>query len=162
MISYRGEQAAQRNVRIAVVCGGDGTGWLLCRTSEARGEELGICRCSELLGRQDWACDWRWVTGPSVTTTLLWTGEDRGLKVLPGLLFCMQASPGHGLAKQQAGTDRGAPVSLLRARQTVSFSENPTKVPSPFYPPTWGLPGFCRACRLSGQPSPWHLKGLGS
>lgn len=76
MISYRGEQAAQRNVLGSLLCVGE-TGLVGYYVApQRRGvRSWGICRCSELLGRQDWACDWRWVTGPPVTTTLLWTGE---------------------------------------------------------------------------------------
>lgn len=88
MISYRGEQAAQRNALGLLLCVGE-TGLVGYYVApQRRGvRSWGICRCSELLGRQDWAGDWHWDTGPPVTTTLLWTGEDRGLKALPGRLL---------------------------------------------------------------------------
>lgn len=72
---------------------------------------------------------------------LLWTGEEGGRKA--GTARAMLLNSGLSLAKasakQPAGADVGAPTSLLRAKQTDSSGENPTKVPPPT---TWGLPGF--------------------
>lgn len=63
---------------------------------------------------------------------LSWTGEG-GWK--EGTARAVLLNAGLGLAKapakQQAGADVGAPISLLRAKQTVSSGGNPTKAPPP-------------------------------
>lgn len=115
--------------------------WLLCRTP-GQVRSVGVCRCfGQPLGRQGRPVfGLRWMLAHRATHhPLFWTGEEERSEgtaraVLPNAGLSLAKASG----KQQAGADVGAPTSLLRAKQTASFGENPTKVT----PTTWELPGF--------------------